>query len=42
MQLPEQLPVMLRYMRYFLRNHVNINYIDGRLGKIRIEDWDDT
>lgn len=40
--LSDKLPVVLRYMRYFLRDHVNINYIDGRLGIIRIDEWDDT
>lgn len=34
------MPVLLRYMRYFLRDLVNVNYSNGKLGDISLDKWD--
>lgn len=33
-------PVPVRYMRFFMQEHVNINFRNGELGPVELKNWD--
>lgn len=37
----KELPVIIRYMRYFMKYYINPHFKDGKLDYMSQEDWDD-
>jgi len=36
----KEMPVSIRYMRYFMRDHIDINFRGDEFGDVKIKEWD--